>query len=394
MDRAKEFVTYAAAFTGPVAGNSVLALLGTLSESWGVSNTEVLLSIPAFMFPFAVVQLFSGTISDAYDRRATTAFGLAVYAGGCLLAALSGSLGFFLVTRVVQGIGYAFVSPVLVAILSDIAGPGRQGLAMGYYGSSTTAGVAVGPLLAGVLAETDWRLAFVGIGAIALVVLIAFLAVFRKEVYERGSISSRIIAKQLGTVTRNPGVALVSAAGFMTFLAFVGILSFTADHLDTSPLGISSAEIGVALSVSGLVGIMFSPVSGRLVDRSGPRCCAAVGFSILAVSSAMLQFSTEYFHFVSLLALNGLGSSFVWSSLLVMVVRAHPSMKGTASSVFNSARFAGYALSPIVLTPLFQTGGFPLVVNVCVAFGMLAMLLALASGPLQKRAEINYEPAD
>ena len=394
MDRAKEIVTYAAAFIGPLAGNSVLALLGTLSASWGVSDTEVLLSIPAFMFPFAIVQLFSGTLSDAYDRRATTAFGLALYAVGCLLAALSNSLDFFLVTRVVQGIGYAFVSPVLVAILSDIAGSGRQGLAMGYYGSSTTAGVAAGPLLAGVLAEADWRLAFVGFGVIALGVLIAFLIVFRREVYRRGVVSPSVIGKQLAAVSRNIGVTMVSAAGFMAFLAFVGILSFTALHLGTPPLDVSSANIGVALSVSGLVGIVFSPVSGRMVDRVGPRCCATAGFLIMAIASLLMQFGTEYMHFVSLLGLIGVGSSFIWSSLLVMAVKAHPSMKGTASSVFNSARFTGYAISPIVLTPLFVIGGFSLVINVCVACGLLAMLLALVTRPLQRRAGINYEPGD
>jgi DHA1 family bicyclomycin/chloramphenicol resistance-like MFS transporter len=127
LRRSKEVIVYVAGFTGPLAGNLVLALLGTLGEAWHVDPVDILLSIPAFMFPFAVMQLFSGTISDAYDRRTVLLVGLGTYAAGSALAAFSPSLGFFIVTRVIQGVGYAFVNPVLVALLSEVSSPDRQG---------------------------------------------------------------------------------------------------------------------------------------------------------------------------------------------------------------------------------------------------------------------------
>src|SRR5512136_998545 len=115
--QSRELLAYIIAFTGPLAGNAVLALLGTLEDEWGVSSTSVLLSIPAFMFPYAIGQLFSGTISDAYDRRSTMAFGLGVYALSNFAAALSPSFHFFIAARLVQGLGYAFVAPVLMAVV-------------------------------------------------------------------------------------------------------------------------------------------------------------------------------------------------------------------------------------------------------------------------------------
>ena len=376
MQRSKEIIVYVAGFTGPLAGNLVLALLGTLGDAWQVDSVDILLSIPAFMFPFAVMQLFSGTISDTYDRRSTLLIGLGTYAAGSALAIFSTSLGFFIVTRIVQGVGYAFVNPVLVALLSEISTPDRQGRSMGYFGSSTTAGVSAGPLLGGAFASIDWRLAFLVVTLLALSMFAAVWYAFRGEKRGHGKPSLSAVAGQLSAAFRERRIVRLSAAGFLAFMAFAGVISFVSEFLETGPLALSPEEIGIALSASGVVGIFFAPVAGTLVDRRGARCCAAVGFALAASAAFMMQYADSYQGFVALLVLSGMGGSFVWASLLVMVVAVPPSMKGTSSSVFNSARFLGYALSPILLTPVYTSSGFDIVMLTCALMGVVGLVLA------------------
>lgn len=376
MQRSKELIVYTAGFTGPLAGNLVLSLLGTLGDAWSVEPVDILLSIPAFMFPFAIIQLFSGTISDAYDRRSTLLFGLGTYAAGSALAALSTSLDFFIVTRVIQGVGYAFVNPVLVALLSEISGPERQGRSMGYFGSSTTAGVSVGPLLGGAFADIDWRLAFLVVTLLAISMFVAVWYVFRGERPGDRRISLFSLSAQLAAAFRDKAIMRLSAAGFLAFMAFAGVISFVSEYLDTGPLALGPEEIGMALSASGVVGIFFAPVAGYLVDIRGPRCCAAVGFAIAVSAAFTLQYADTYVGFVTLLVISGMGGSFVWSSLLTMVVAVPPRMKGTSSSVFNSARFMGYALSPVMLTPLYLSSGFDATMVTCALLGLVGLVLA------------------
>ena len=385
MQRSKEMIVYVAGFTGPLAGNLVLSLLGVLGDAWDVDPVEILLSIPAFMFPFAIMQLFSGTISDAYNRRSTLLFGLGVYAAGSALAALSGSLEFFMVTRVIQGIGYAFVNPVLVALLSEISGPSRQGRSMGYFGSSTTAGVSVGPLLGGAFADIDWRLAFLVVTLLSLSMFVAVWFAFKGEGRGTGKASFGAVRVQLSAAFADRRIMRLSGAGFLAFMAFAGVISFVSEYLETGPLALSAEEIGIALSASGVVGIFFAPVAGALVDSRGPRCCVAVGFSISALVAFALQFAGSYYGFIALLIVSGIGGSFVWSSLLTMVVAVPARMKGTSSSVFNSARFLGYALSPVVLAPLYLSMGFDPVMMICAGVGVAG--LALAAIPRSQAAQ-------
>ena len=377
--RSKELVAYTAAFTGPLAGNAVLALLTTLGTEWNISAETVLLTIPVFMFPFAIAQLFSGTISDAYDRRSTVSAGLLVYALGSFVAAAAPSFGVFMASRFVQGIGYAFVSPVLVAVLSDIAGPSRQGLSMGYYGSFTSAGVASGPLLAGTMSLIDWRLTFLAIGLISAIALALFLLVFEKDRTVKSPATLKAIGKQLSATVGNRGVAALSASGFLAFLAQIGMMSFVSDHLGSGDMQVSALQIGVALGLSGILGILVSPVSGKLVDAKGARYCVTVGFVILASGTVLFALSSQYWQFVVLLAAVGTGTTFMWSSLLTMVVRAYPALKGTSSSVFNSARFTGYAVSPLVLTPVNVAWGFSAVMITASFLCIVALALALSS---------------
>ncbi len=109
----KRLAVLSAGYIGPLSGNAVLAMMPVLKTEFGASAEEILLSITFFMLPFALFNLFSGTVSDVYGRRKMLTIGFSVYALGCMLCALSPDLMSFYLARSVQGVGYAFVNPVL-----------------------------------------------------------------------------------------------------------------------------------------------------------------------------------------------------------------------------------------------------------------------------------------
>ena len=110
---------------GPLTGNVILVLFGVLSSEFGVPPTNLLIAVPSFMFPFAIIQLFSGAISDVKGRFPVIIVGLIIFAAGMILATISTTLILYVIANVCGGIGFGFVNPVLIALMTDLT-PGPK----------------------------------------------------------------------------------------------------------------------------------------------------------------------------------------------------------------------------------------------------------------------------
>jgi len=374
---AKRLAIYLGAFIGPLSGNAVLALVPTLKGEFNATAPDVLVSISFFMIPFAFFTLFSGTISDVYDRKKTVAAGFTIYAVGSLLCSASVDLNMFLLSRTVQGLGYGFVNPVLVAILGDIVPFKDRGKAMGYLGAATTTGIALGPFVAGFIAIINWRFMFIVVATLVLLVGLFFSLAFKGTTFERGGGGFTSVLGSLGRTARQRSVALLSLAGFLTFMCYVATLSFISDTLSLDPLSLSESDIGIVMATTGVAGIVAAPMGGKMVDRLGRYTTATIGFVIIILAFSLLTFSSTVGHHTGSLAVLGVGTAITWSALLTLTVEVLPEQRGTTSSLFNGARFFGYALAPMIFAPVYTSLGIHSIYYASIALATGAMLVTL-----------------
>src|SRR5215468_10565850 len=87
---------YIGGFLGPFGGGMVAVLVPELREAFDATTGAVAASIPAYLVPFAALQLVSGTVGERLGRRRVVRTGYIVYACLSLLAAVVPSLGAFL----------------------------------------------------------------------------------------------------------------------------------------------------------------------------------------------------------------------------------------------------------------------------------------------------------
>ncbi len=378
----KRLAVLTGGFIGPLSGNAVLAMIPVLKMEFGASAEEILLSISFFMLPFALFNLFSGTISDVFGRRKIISAGFLVYALGCMICVAGPDLSFFYLGRAVQGLGYAFVNPVLLAVLGDLTPPTERGKIMGYFGAFTTAGIASGPMIAGFMTHYDWRWMFVLVAVLAITVnfwIRAACPVVRRDpnalVHLRRNVVQAIVAKGVGTLC---------LLGFLTFLCYMGAVGFLSDHLSLPPLFFDETTIGVLIGMSGVAGMFAAPLGGRMVDAKGRVATAMVGFIIVSAALLLLFISGGWESFIISLLVLGTGTAFIWASLLTITVEIVPTLKGTVSSIFNSSRFFGYALAPMVFAPVYAASGFGTLLLVGFGLTLLALpLLYLLSAQLR-----------
>jgi len=368
---------YLGATIGPLGGVGIITLLPVLAKVWNISIQWISLTITLYMVPYIIFLLFSGSIAHIFNTRKTLLFGFGVYALGGLLSGFSPSLGALVAARFIQGFGAAFIAPIVMALVGEMVNPRHLGKAMGLLGVMYTVGVTMGPLISGVLEVSfGWPWFFFFLTALALAVGAFYWATSTEA--GKTEMGSGRISDALVLIKKSYSYAdlrFVSFAAFSLFLGYIGLMTFVADHLKIS-FYLSSDRIGFILSMTGFFGILFSPIAGILGDRFGRKPVAYAGMGG-TVASIITLVSVEYTYekYIILFSLFGAGSATAWTSLNTLAVQVVPDLRKPAISVYNSFKFAGYALAPLVFSFLYVPFSLSAVLLGCIACILISLIL-------------------
>ncbi|MDX6600239.1 MAG: hypothetical protein QOE87_4126, partial [Gaiellales bacterium] len=86
---------YVGGFMGPFGGAVLGVLVPELQSSFHATRDAVAASIPAYLIPFAALQLVSGTIGERLGVTRVVRTGFIAYAIGSLIAAAAPTLTIF-----------------------------------------------------------------------------------------------------------------------------------------------------------------------------------------------------------------------------------------------------------------------------------------------------------
>jgi len=370
---------YIGAALGPLGGFGVVTLLPVLARDWSINFGTASLAITFYMVPFIIVQIFSGAIAQLFDTRKALIFGFGSYALGCLACAHSSIPSLFFVSRVVQGLGAGFLTPIIMALVGEVVPDAHVGKAMGGLGVAYTVGVTLGPLLSGIVETSQgWPFFFYFLAGLA--VFTGFLyQISSQPAGQRNGQEAAIldILPVLRQALLRPGVAYLSLAAFCLFFAYIGIMTFTADHL-RSNIHLPSDQVGAVLSITGLSGIVVSPLAGFMGDRFGRQKVFLVGTAIVLISIAlMLTLPYSLLIYFILFLILGTGSATAWTSLNTMAVQVSTAMRKPVTSVYNATKFAGYGASPVVLSLVYGALQLPAVRYFCMGAVVISSLLVV-----------------
>jgi len=136
------------------------------------------LQINAFDFSIAfsvliigrlLFQIPLGRLSDFIGRKPIIILGMVLMAPATALLGESGSFFHFILLRIFQGVAAAGVAAPAFAVAGDLASTGGEGRQMSIITMGFGLGLAIGPLLAGLLAVVFFELPFLTVGFLSLV---------------------------------------------------------------------------------------------------------------------------------------------------------------------------------------------------------------------------------
>jgi MFS family permease len=225
--------------------------------------------------------------------------------------------------------------------------PDVLGRTVGTFAAAQTAGLMLAPILGGLLGEVSWRLAFVLVAVVSVVLALArqTLGAAQRQSDANGRASLRSLL--------NRWIALLAAQAVLGYLGFTAI-GFVLVLVGAEEFELGSSTRGLLIAGYGIGGILLGRYAGTVVDRAGRPATALVGAiactaGVLALVVAPSPWSLGVVFFGV-----GCASAFVWAGLNTIAVESFPANRAGATSAYSAFKFAGVAIAPLVYVPLFE----------------------------------------
>ena len=157
--------------------------LPSIKDDLGFSQSSLAWVVNAYLITFGGLLLLAGRLGDLLGRRTIFLWGLAVFVVASLLCGASQSEGMLIGARLLQGIGGAMTSAVILGmIVTMFPQPREQAKAVGVYAFVASAGGAVGLLIGGILTQTiSWHWIFFVNAPIGLVTALLARRLLEKD---------------------------------------------------------------------------------------------------------------------------------------------------------------------------------------------------------------------
>lgn len=394
-------------FMGTFLISAVNIALPTIERNLSLTAIELSWIITSFILGTALFMLPAGTWGDRNDNRKLFKWGLLLFTLSSLLCYVAPD-GYWLVAgRFVQGVGAAFTGTTGQALLVASFPAHKRGQVLGISVSSVYAGLALGPLIGGILTiHTGWRSLFLIAVIFGLTTyLIAFRFLKSNEKKNRPTTTgdhmgtllfmtglsalvfgSSLIPSPLGWILMGSALLLLllfwqmesrishplldirlfthnrlftysSLSALINYTATFAIVFFLSLYLQKIQ-GLSPRDAGAIIVAQPLMMTLFSPVVGKLSDKFQPRYFATVGMAMCTSGLGMLAFlspTTPIGWIVAILIWVGLGFALFSSpNMNTIMSSVERPQYGQASGIAASMRVFGQIISMSIITFLFS----------------------------------------
>jgi EmrB/QacA subfamily drug resistance transporter len=165
---------FLAALDQTVVGTALPRIVTDLS-----GNEVYTWAITSYLLTATISGPLYGKLSDLFGRRPIFLFGIGIFLVGSVLAGISPSIEWLIVSRGIQGLGAGALFPIALAIIGDIFAPSERGKYQGLFGAVFGISVLIGPAIGGLLTDTvGWQWVFyinLPVGAVAALLVWRYL---------------------------------------------------------------------------------------------------------------------------------------------------------------------------------------------------------------------------
>jgi EmrB/QacA subfamily drug resistance transporter len=371
--------------------------------------------ITIYTLAYAAIIPISGKLADRFGRKVVYLVSIGLFGLGSLICSLSAASGQFwvlLAGRVIQAIGGGGIMPIATAEFGTTFPAEKRGMALGLvggvYGIANILGSTIGSSILGIFGTARWNLIFLvnvpialaivaagffflpnnkgesktkidwlGIPVLSAMVLLLLYGLRNLDFFNLPASlgQANVYPFPLGFLALLPLLILIERRsadpvlnlsyftsrptlitlilGFAVGIMMMGMV-FVPQFAENA-LSIASGSGGYFVAMLGLFAGISAPLSGRLIDRFGPKKVLFSGFGITLAGALFLILVTiphsSAFTVLASLGIIGLGLGFTMGTPLnyMMLQNTRPEQSNSALATLSLIRSIGTAIAPAIM---------------------------------------------
>ncbi|MFR1303454.1 MFS transporter [Eubacterium callanderi] len=417
-------------FMGAIDTSVVTPARTVIQNGLGVGDQTGIWMITIYTLAYASSIPIMGKLADRLGRKTIYLICIILFGTGSLLAGLSqyiGHFGFFLMARAIQAIGGGGIMPIASAEFGTTFPEDKRGMALGMvggvYGIATVVGGSLGSAILGAFGLQNWGfIFFINIPISLFIIICGFIFLPNtkiddvKPIDKWGTLFLVMMILSLLYGLRNIDFfdfvkSFTSTDVYPFLIIFIVLLPFFifAEKKAADPIMnldyFREAPIVITLIISFITGVIMmgmvfvpqfaenalrmqqgsggyfvmvlgifagvgAPVSGRLIDRYGPKLIMGAGFLLSIIGSLFLVLiTTSYPNLLTVaicLIFIGLGMGFTMGTPLnyMMLDNTKKADSNSALATLSLIRSVGTAIAPAVMVGFIAHAGVTAEANI------------------------------
>jgi MFS family permease len=335
-----------------------------------------------------LAQLTGGELADRLGRRPVMMLSFTVTPVAMIVLGLTQEPVLIVCAMFVLGFFTDLARPAISAAVVDLVPADRRTRAFGYIYWAVNLGAALAPIVAGLLANFNYFLIFLGdavtTALFGLIVLLKVPETQSTELAEAARMPTRSRASQ---ALRDPMLL-----GFVLLSLLVAIV-YSQSHvtlpLDMAANGLPPSDYGLAIAVNGALIVLITLRLTRAVERLPRYAVMAVATFTLGLGFGLTSLATTLPIYALTVVIWTLGEV-IGASVAPTIVSeiSPPALRALYQGVWGSSWGLAFFIGPVLGGLLFERAGSDVMWAVMFGIGcVVAVGYLLMAGPARRRRE-------
>lgn len=356
----------------------IIPVLPKFMLEFGASGQALGYLVAAFGLTQFIFSPIAGELSDKYGRKNMIVSGLAAFTLSQFIFAVADQMWLLYLSRLIGGMGAAFMIPSMMAYVADITTDEARGKGMGLLGAAMSLGFVIGPGIGGFLAEYGLRVPFYVSAAVAFVSTVVSLIFLRETLSMEDQLAHRNSEKKRSNLFVQFGQSFKAA--YLVPLILVFTLTFGLSNFEAifglfvdQKFGYTPKDIAILITVGALIGVIVqSFLIGRLLQRYGEKRLINISFFVSAVTMVLMLLSGNFWYVLTVTSIFFVFTSILRPSINTLLSKMAGKEQGFVAGMNNAYMSVGNIVGPSLAGILYDVH-----LNLPYLFGAFLLLFSL-----------------